>query len=112
VVTGQGLLYWIGDSIFSERLGYSVGPIFKEITGREPEFAFSGFVNPDDDALMWSLARKDMLERPGHTLRRTAAGAYGFWAPWLPEESKSPICATMNLPFVLAVIVLLVRNLS
>jgi hypothetical protein len=111
VVTGQGILYWIGDSIFAGRLGYSVGPIFKEVTGREPEIAFSGFVDPADDALMWSLARKDMLERPGNTLRRTALGAYGFWAPFLPSESKGLLCALLNLPFVLAAVVMLLRNL-
>jgi 4-amino-4-deoxy-L-arabinose transferase-like glycosyltransferase len=111
VVTGQGILYWLGDFDFTGRDEYRLGLFFKRTTGREPDIAFSGFKDPDDDALLWALARKDMLERPGNSLRRTALGAYGFWAPWIPSKEKGLVCGAMNLPVVLAVVVLLLRNL-
>jgi 4-amino-4-deoxy-L-arabinose transferase-like glycosyltransferase len=111
VVTGQGILYWLGDFEFTGRDGYALGAVYKRATGRNPQLAFSGFANPDDDALLWSLARKDMMERPGNTVRRMVLGVYGFWAPWIPSEIKGLICAGLNLPVVLAVVVLLVRNL-
>lgn len=111
VVTGQGILYWLGDCDFHREPGRNLGVIFKQATGREPAIRYSGFVNPDDDALLWDLAKKDIVHRPVHSLQRTALGLYGFWAPWIPsEEGAGPSrgkelgCAVMNLPVVLAVI--------
>lgn len=111
VVTGQGILYWLGDYEFTGREGYDLANLFERAAGRKPALNFCGFADPEDDALLWALARKDMLERPGNTLRRTALGVYGFWAPWVPSKEKGVICAAMNLPVVLAVVVLLLRNL-
>jgi hypothetical protein len=127
VVTGQGILYWLGDFEFSKRDGYGLGKVFKRATGRDAHITFSGFDDPNDDAILWDLARKDMRERPGNTLCRTALGAYGFWAPWIPSHSnvdlehdggpsasafwKGLSCAVMNLPVVLAVLLLMARNL-
>jgi hypothetical protein len=111
IVTGQGIQYWLGETNNFIGARYTLGSIYQAAAGKELEIKYAGAVNPEDDALLWSLAKQDIVRRPVHFVKRFAIGVVGFWMPWYPTEAKALVSAILNFP-VLAVIGALIFVLS
>ena len=110
VCTGKGYQYWVTDKVYfgGKIKGYV---LYKEVTGKQLiETTYSSALYPKDDEILWLLGKKDMLERPLHTLKRIGIGLFAFWAPWDTGWSKAVVSGILNFPVVILILILLLKR--
>ncbi|MCB2206349.1 hypothetical protein KQI65_16515 [bacterium] len=109
VVTGNGYHYWKGEAIYFGG-DYPMAGKYEQATGREFKERYYGALYPEMDAVLWDLAKKDMVERPQLLPLRIIIGTATFFAPWDRGAAKAVISILLTIPFLLAMIVLFFRR--
>ncbi|MBE0642695.1 MAG: hypothetical protein IH600_01295 [Bacteroidetes bacterium] len=109
VVTGNGYHYWKGDAVYFGG-DYPMARVYEAETGRKFEEKYYGAVDPDADAVLWRLAKADMAARPERIPLRFLIGTWTFIAPTDGGPRKMLVSAALNIPLVLALLVLLWRR--
>ena len=108
VVTGNGYHYWKGEAVYFGG-DYPMAALYEEATGRPFEERYYGAVDPAADAVLWDLAKEDMIARPGRIPQRLAVGTFSFLAPWDSSRAKAIVSGVLNIPLALALLALFIR---
>lgn len=108
VVTGNGYHYWKGEAVYFGG-DYPMARLYEAETGMPFEEKFYGAVDPDADAVLWRLAKEDMRARPLRTALRFPIGTWTFIAPTDGGPRKMLVSAVLNIPLLLALLVLFWR---
>ena len=109
VVTGNGYHYWKGEAVYFGG-DYPMADLYVEATGRPFEEKYYGAVYPEADAVLWNLAREDMLNRPHFIPMRLLIGSGAFFAPWDGGPKKAVASAILNVPLLLFLLYFLFRR--
>ncbi len=109
VVTGNGYHYWKGDAVYFGG-HYPMARLYKAETGKPFEEKYYGAVDPEADAVLWRLAKEDMIARPGRIPLRLLIGSWTFLAPTDGGPKKMLVSAALNIPLAFALLVLLWRR--
>ncbi len=109
VVTGSGYHYWKGDAVYFGG-DYRMRKIYYELTGKEAEMMYFGFVDAEADRVLWEAAKRDMIDRPQLIPLRLIIGTGAFLAPWAGTTGKQLVAALLNIPLTLLLIWLAIRN--
>ncbi len=110
VVTGNGYHYWKGDAVYFGG-DYPMARLYEAETGRPFEEQYYGAVNPSADAVLWRLAKADMIARPERIPLRFLIGTWTFIAPTDGGTRKMVVSALLNIPLVLILLFLFWRRL-
>lgn len=108
VVTGNGYHYWKGEAVYFGG-DYPMAALYEEATGRRFEERYYGAVDPEADAVLWDLAKKDMIAHPARIPLRLAVGTFSFLAPWDSSRAKAIVSGVLNIPLALALLALFIR---
>lgn len=109
VVTGNGYHYWKGDAVYFGG-HYPMARLYETETGKSFEEKYYGAVDPDADAVLWRLAKEDMIARPERIPLRLLIGTWTFLAPTDGGPKKMLVSAVLNIPLVLVLLALLWRH--
>jgi hypothetical protein len=109
VVTGNGYHYWKGEAIYFGG-DYPMAGLYEKATGREFRERYYGAVDPEMDAVLWELAKKDMVARPERLPLRILIGTATFFAPWDRGLAKATVSVLLTIPFLIVMIVLFIRR--
>ncbi len=109
VVTGNGYHYWKGEAIYFGG-DYPMAEKYEQATGREFRERYYGAVEPEMDAVLWDLAKRDMMERPELLPLRILIGTATYFAPWDRGVAKATISVLLTIPFLIAMIILFFRR--
>lgn len=110
VVTGNGYHYWKGEAVYFGG-HYPMARLYEAETGKEFEQMYYGAVDPGADAVLWRLAKEDMLARPERIPLRLIIGTGAFLAPWDGGPKKAIASAVMNIPLVVLLLYAFLRQL-
>lgn len=85
--------------------------LYEAETGKPFEEKYYGAVDPDADAVLWKLAKADMIARPERIPLRLLIGTWTFIAPTDGGPRKMLVSALLNIPLVLILLFLFWRRL-
>ncbi len=109
VVTGNGYHYWKGEAIYFGG-DYPMADKYEAATGRPFRERYYGAVEPEMDAVLWDLAKQDMIERPERLPLRVIIGTATYFAPWDRGAAKAAVAIVLTIPFLLLMIMLFFRR--
>ncbi len=109
VVTGNGYHYWKGEAVYFGG-DYPMARVYETATGRKFEEKYYGAVDPEADAVLWTLAKADMRAHPGRIPLRLLIGTWTFFAPTDGGPRKMLVSAVLNIPLVLLLLTLIWRR--
>ena len=84
--------------------------VYETATGRKFEEKYYGAVDPEADAVLWTLAKADMRAHPGRIPLRLLIGTWTFFAPTDGGPRKMLVSAVLNIPLVLLLLTLIWRR--
>ena len=110
--SGAGLQFWITEDVVAGSFNSTTNSYIKiaadyeKKTGNPMTIQHGGVIDPRQDAELAKWGKQLLLANPGHFFKRAGFGSLGFWAPLDQGFHKALIVGLVNLPLVIATILL------